>query len=286
MRRRFAMHSATIGAATLLETIDVARAADFDAIEIGDDTLAEHLAAGGTLGEVRQSLARTGVEALALTTTEPIALPRGTDEVAALARAHDSLCERAADVGCSFVIVRPPRPIDQAMTKVWHDTVTRTLASVSRAASEHGIRVALEFVGTGSSTVRTFAQAREVASGAAPPVGLVLDAFQFHAGASTWAMLEALDASSVCVVRLNDAERLPLEDLSDANRTLPGDGVIPMRELLRQVEGAGYRGAYSIQLTRSEYDDWEPRRRARVAHDSIEAVCAEKDEQEGLLDYD
>ena len=286
MKRRFAMHSATTGASTLLDAIDVARAGDFDAIEIGSDKLAEHLAAGGTLGEVRQSLGRTGIEALALSTTEPIALPRGTDDVAALARAHESLCESAADIGCSFLVVRPPRPMDQAMPRIWHDTVARTLASVSRTAADHGIRVALEFVGTGSSTVRTFAQAREIASAAAPPVGLVLDAFHFHAGASTYAMLDGLDAASVCIVRLNDSENLPLENLSDANRTLPGDGVIAMRELLRQVESVGYRGAYSIQLPRPEYYDWEPRRLARVAHESIEAVCAEKDEQEGLFDYD
>jgi predicted xylose isomerase-like sugar epimerase len=184
MKRRFAIHTTTIGTSTLLDTIDAAGLAHFDAIEIGDDKLAEHLAAGGTLGDVRQSLSRTGIEAISLSTTEPLALPRGTDDVSALARLHDSLCARAANLGCGTLVVRPPLPMEQVMPKVWHDTVTRTLAGVSRAAAGHGIRVALEFVGTGSSTVRTFAQAREMACAAAPPVGLVLDAFHFHAGAS------------------------------------------------------------------------------------------------------
>lgn len=286
MKRQLAMHSATTGTLGVLETIEVARVAQFDALEIDDDKLSRHVASGGTLDDVRAALARSSLEPISLTTREPLALPRGTDDVPALARTHEALCERAAVVGCRIIVIRPPRPLEKAMPKVWHDTATRTLASVSRAAAEYGITVALEFVGTGSSTVRTLAEGREMVGEPSPPIGLVLDAFQFYAGASTWAMLDTLDTSTVSIVRLNDAEKLPLEDLTAANRMLPGDGVVPMRELLRRIESAGYRGPYSIQLERPDYWDWEPRRLARVAHESIEAVCAEKDEQEGLLEYD
>ena len=286
MKRQLAMHSATTGTLGILETIEVAREAEFDALEIDAEKLSHHVAAGGTLDDVRRALARASIEPISLTTREPLALPRGTDDVPALARSHDALCERAAAVGCRIIVIRPPRPLEQVMPKVWHDTATRTIASIGRAAGEVGISVALEFVGTASSAVRTLAEGREMIAEPSPPVGLVLDAFHFYAGASTWAMLDMLDTSTVSIVRLNDAEKLPLEDLTAANRMLPGDGVVPMRELLRRVESAGYRGPYSIQLERPDYWDWEPRRLARVAHESIEAVCAEKDEQEGLLEYD
>lgn len=286
MKRRFAMHSTTTGALALLDTIDVARAAEFDAFEIGDDKFARHIAAGGTLDEVRDGLARAGVEPIAFTANEPLPLPRGTDDVAMFERSHQALCERVAALGCTLLVVHPPLQLDHATPRIWRDTTTRTLASISRAAGEHGIRVALEFVGTRGSTVRTLADAREIATSASPPVGLVLDAFHFYAGASTWDMLEGLDSSEVALVRLTDSQSLPLERLTDANRVLPGEGVVPMRELLRQVESAGYRGTYSIHLARPDYWDWEPRRLARVALESVESVCAEKDEMEGLLEYD
>jgi 2-keto-myo-inositol isomerase len=286
MKRRFAMHSTTMGAASLLDSIDIARSAEFDAFEIGDVKLAQHVAAGGTIDDVRDALVQAGIEALSFNSSEPLALPRGTDDVPALARSHDALCERVAALGCGLLVVRPPRELEHSTPKVWRDTASRTLASVGRAANAHGIRAALEFIGTGASTVRTLAAACEVAGSAAPPIGLVLDAFQFYAGASTWDMLDGVSADTVCLVRLNDSNKKPLEDLTDADRALPGDGVVPMRELLRQVESAGYRGAYSIQLSRPDYSEWEPRRLARVAHESLEAVCAEKDEQEGLLDYE
>jgi len=286
MKRRFAMHSTTTGALPLLDSIAVARAAEFDAFEVGDDKFARHIAAGGTLADVRDGLAGAGVEAVAFTANDPLPLPRGTDDVALFERSHRALCERVAALGCSLLVVHPPLLLDHATPNIWRDTATRTLASVSRAASACGIRVALEFVGTGDSAVRTLADAREIAAAASPPVGLVLDAFHFYAGASTWDMIDGLDPSAVALVRLTDSESLPLERLTDANRALPGDGVVPMRELLRQVESVGYRGTYSIHLARTDYWDWEPRRLARVAHESIESVCAEKDEMEGLLEYD
>lgn len=286
MKRVFAMHSTTTGALALLDSIDVARAAEFDAFEIGDDKFARHIAGGGTLDEVRHGLARAGIEPLAFTANDPLPLPRGTDDLAMFERSNHALCGRVAALGCAMLVVRSPLLLDHAAPLLWRDAATRTLASVSRAATECGIRVALEFVGTGDSAVRTLASAREIATSASPPVALVLDAFQFYAGASTFDMLDGLDPSDVALVRLTDSESLPLERLSDANRALPGDGVVPIRELLRHVEGAGYRGAYSIHLARPAYWDWEPRRLARVAHESIESVCAEKDELEGLLEYD
>jgi 2-keto-myo-inositol isomerase len=150
----------------------------------------------------------------------------------------------------------------------------------------HGVTVALEFLSTGASSVRTLTEARAVTATAFPRVGLVVDSFHFFAGASTWGMLDDLEPEAVALVRLNDAENRPLEDLTESNRLLPGDGVVPMRELLRRVESVGYHGVYSIQLSRPEYWEWKPQRLARVALESIESVCAEKDEQEGLLDYD
>jgi 2-keto-myo-inositol isomerase len=280
------MHSTTTGILGLLDSIEVARAAEFDGFEIGDDKFARHIAAGGTPEEVRDTLARAGIEAVSYSANDPLALPRGTDDVAMFEQVYQRLCRRIATLGCSMLIVHPPRMFDHATPALWRDTATRTLASISRAAMDHGIRVALEFDGTGASAVRTLADARQIATAPSPPVGLVLDAFQFHAGASTWGMLDGLEPSALCLVRLTDADRLPLGMLTDANRALPGDGVVPMRELLRQIESAGYRGTYSIQLARPDYWDWEPRRLARVAHESIESVCAEKDEQEGLLEYD
>jgi sugar phosphate isomerase/epimerase len=112
-----------------------------------------------------------------------------------------------------------------------------------------------------------------------------VDTFHFHAGGSTWAMMDALDPSLVCHVRLTDADPRPLKALRETHRALPGDGVFPFVDFLQRLESIGYDGLYSILLARPDYWQWDPRRVARVSLESIAAVCAEKDELAGALDY-
>jgi len=100
----------------------------------------------------------------------------------------------------------------------------------------------------------------------------VLDAFHFHAGGSTWGMLEGLDPERLFIVHLNDAEDRPLSQLTDAHRLLPGDGVIPLRDLVRRLETRGFEGPYSIELFRPEYYDWDPVELAKEALRRMQAL--------------
>jgi hypothetical protein len=106
-------------------------------------------------------------------------------------------------------------------------------------------------------------------------------------------MLDGLDAGSIALVRLVDADARSPETLTDADRLLPGDGVIPLRELVRRVEALDDDVQYSVKLcvpaddprdTRG-YGQWSVSRLATVARESAEALCAEVDEQDGRLDY-
>ena len=106
-------------------------------------------------------------------------------------------------------------------------------------------------------------------------------------------MLDGLDAGSIALVRLVDADGRPPETLTDSDRLLPGDGVIPLRDLVRHVESLGNELQYSVNLcvraddprdTRG-YGQWSVSRLAMGARESAEALCAEVDEQDGRLDY-
>ena len=86
-------------------------------------------------------------------------------------------------------------------------------------------------------------------------------------------------------MRLTDCAERPFNELSDRDRELAGDGVLPLRDFLRRVERLGYRGPYSIEVRRPEHSRWPPNQFARAALESIAAICAEADEQDGVLDY-
>jgi 2-keto-myo-inositol isomerase len=99
--------------------------------------------------------------------------------------------------------------------------------------------------------------------------------FHFYVGGSTVEMLAGLKAEQLFLVHLDDAENRPRPTLTDGHRLLPGDGVIPLRDLVGRVEALGYRGVYSIELFRPEYYDWDPVVLARAALQKMEALFAQ-----------
>lgn len=284
MTRRFAIHGATLGATALFDDISVASDSGFDAIEIHGAKLESYLGAGGTLGALRGHLERARLEPLSLRVPEATSGGGGgADDQQAR---YTLACARAASIGCSNLVVTAPKANGSHDPDATRAATARSLRSVANLAEEAGVRVAFEFVGTPDSAVRTLAAAREIVREAGDErIGLVIDAFHFHNGASTWAMFEALDPSLIVIARLEDADKRPLDQLGDADRLLPGDGVLALRDFVRNLESTGYAGVYSIELHRSPYERWEPRRLARAARESMEAVCAEVEEAEGRLDY-
>jgi 2-keto-myo-inositol isomerase len=285
MLRRFALHGATLGGDDLLGDIVAARDAGADAIEIQYSKLQSYFAGGGESAELRDHLRLSGLEPVALTDT-PGSVPLvGTRSAETLQRWR-TLCARATALDCRCVVATPGTLIGAAEPRAVRRAAAVTLRAMAEAALEHGIQAAFEFHGPRTSAVRTLAAAREVLESADhPAAGLVIDAFHFHTGGSTYEMLEGLDPQLVLLVRLEDADSRAPATLTDANRLLPCDGVLPLRDFVRKLREIGYDGLFSIALYGSAYREWGRRHLAHVARESVEALCAELDEREGLLDY-
>ena len=57
----------------------------------------------------------------------------------------------------------------------------------------------------------------------------------------------------VRLVHINDVESKPREAMTDADRLLPGEGVLPLDAMLRALAANGYDGAYSLEVMRPVY---------------------------------
>ncbi|MDI7277470.1 MAG: TIM barrel protein, partial [Anaerolineae bacterium] len=89
------------------------------------------------------------------------------------------------------------------------------------------------------------------------------------------ASLSAFDVDRLVIVHINDVERLPLAQLTDSHRLLPGEGVLPLREILAPLAGRGYRGAYSLEVMRPAYRERDPLEYASAGRQAIERVLRE-----------
>jgi 2-keto-myo-inositol isomerase len=133
-------------------------------------------------------------------------------------------------------------------------------------AKPHGVRLAYEFLGFADCTVNSLAQCAVIVEKVARPnVGLVLDTFHFFAGGSALASIRDVDPRRIFMVHLNDVERVPRRKMHDALRLYPGEGIIPLRGILKELRGIGYTGKMSVEIFRPQYWSRSPLQVAQQA---------------------
>ena len=265
MSRRFGLNGATTGPAELLADVRAAQEAGYYGVEIRDSKLQQYLDGGGSAYALRKQLTDAGLEVISLNSLLRSTLATGADRIGVMRRCR-TLCEWAAGLDCPYVIAVPSFRAGAPPGTDIRDATMASLTEMGEIGARYGVRIGFEFLGFADCSVNSLGVAREIVEALNhPSVGLVIDAFHFHAGGSTWGMLDGLDPERLFVVHLDDAEDLPPNQLTDAHRLLPGDGVIPLRDLVRRLETLGYQGPYSIELFRPEYYEWDPVQLAKEA---------------------
>jgi 2-keto-myo-inositol isomerase len=267
------LNGATTGPSVGLQAdIALAGAAGFHFVELRDDKVEAHLARGGTLDAARDALARAGVRCASLNALEDATLAEGAAWDARLAR-WETLCRWAQGLGTDLVIAVPSRrPAGMDLGEVTRRT-RLALGRLATAAGRYGVRTGFEFLGFGWCSVNTLAQAVEVVRGLdASGVGLVVDTFHCHVGGVDPGDLRRIDPGRLFLIHLDDCADRSRHELTDADRVLPGAGVMPLVEMIRALATAGYAGGYSVELFRPEYWAWDPALLARRAFEHARAV--------------
>jgi 2-keto-myo-inositol isomerase len=169
------------------------------------------------------------------------------------------LSQYARSLACQWIIAVPGRAPDGLQWKAARGNTVAALQEMGGIAESYGVGIAFEFLGFPWSSVRTAAQAWEVVQETdRTNVGMVVDTCHFYAGGSTSDSIGALDSSKVAILHINDVEPLPRDTITDANRLFPGDGVIPLRQIIGDFRKIGYDDVASVEIFRPEYWQRDP----------------------------
>ncbi len=243
--------------------VQIASAAGYDVLEITATKLDQYLQAH-SLADALKLLDGARLKAHAINSIEKIAsAPR--DNVLARTR---QLCEYARALNCPWIVVVPgPAPADAKWATICDHTVN-ALRAMSDIAVSFNVNLAFEFLGFGWCSVRTLAQSWEIVQKVSRAnVGFVIDTCHFYAGGSTLESIGAVDARKMAIFHINDVEAMPKEQIEDANRLFPGDGVIPLQEIIGAVRGIGFDGVASVEIFRPAYWARDPLGVAREARE-------------------
>lgn len=106
-----------------------------------------------------------------------------------------------------------------------------------------------------------------------PKACLLADVYHLHKGGSGFAGLRLLSGEAMQVFHMNDyPANPPRAEITDAHRVYPGDGVAPLKEMLRDLRRIGFRGVLSLELFNRDYWQQDPLRVARTGREKLQAV--------------
>jgi len=254
---KLGLNGATTMKADLFADIQAAGDAGFDLIEIWAAKLDRALAEKG-LGAVQDALARAGVQPWAINSIEHISFRNQDDEIVIKERCRQ-LSGIARQIGCPYIVVVPGKaPADATEQEALAESAR--ILSVLADIAGPDVGLAFEFIGGQGLSVGTLGQAVDaVALCRRDNVGVVLDCFHFYTGGSSFADFDRLKAEKLFIFHINDAEARPREDLRDSHRLLPGEGILPLKEILSE-------------LFRPEYWERDPGELARACKASMEKL--------------
>lgn len=241
---RMALNGSTLGPCSLAEELDAASRAGFSLVELRAPKLEGVRNLDGLL-------AAHNLRAWSVNSLEG-AGERDLDEEARRQAAW------AASCGCPYVVCVPGRERDGLEEAVGH------LGAICAA---EGATLAFEFMGFPWAAVRSLGEALRVHAG---PV--VIDTFHWVLGDRNLHELAALDPARLAVVHVNDAPSRDLAALGDADRVLPGEGVLELDAFYSTLRGTGYDGVYSVELFNPRLWAEGPLAAARRAHGALEGL--------------
>jgi len=157
-------------------------------------------------------------------------------------------------LNCPYIVLVPsPRPQGISDKEVYEESV-KVLREISNRFKKYKVKFAFEFLGFSWCSVSTVEQDIEIVKAVnRNNIGLVLDTFHFYAGGSTLDAINTMDKDKLYILHINDGEDLPKQDLQDAHRLYPGEGVIPLKEIISKLREIRYDGPVSIEMFRPEY---------------------------------
>ena len=274
----FGLNTSTIRGQKLsiVEEIELARKAGYQAMEPWIDELERYAGSGGSLEDLGKRFRDAGISvesAIGFFDWVVDDRERRRKGLESARRAMD-LVRR---VGGKRLAAPPVGATDQRMADML--PIAERYRTLLELGDEIGVVPQVEVWG-GSKTLSRLGEAAEVAIEAHHPKACILpDVYHLYRGGSGFDGIKLLGRDSIHVFHFNDYPAdPPREKATDADRVYPGDGVAPLTGLIRDLAAGGFHVTLSLELFNRKLWNQDPltvlqaglAKMKAVVHESLE----------------
>jgi sugar phosphate isomerase/epimerase len=174
-------------------------------------------------------------------------------------------------VGGKRLAAPPVGATDHAMPDLYR--VAERYRALLELGDRTGVVPEVEVWGP-SKTLGRLGEAAMVAMESDHPSACILpDVYHLHRGGSSLGGVKLLAPRAIHVFHFNDyPPDPPREKLTDAHRVYPGDGVAPLKTLLRDLDEGGFQVMLSLELFNRRYWAQDPLTVARTGFEKMNAL--------------
>lgn len=262
---RYCLNTSTIRGQklSLVEEIDIAAQAGYQAIEPWISEIEAYVRTGGLLPDLRKRISDCGLSVESAIGFAEWIVDDDARRAKGLEQARREM-ELVQQIGGKRIAAPAAGATD--VSNIDYLTVAERYRALLAIGDHMGVVPQVEVWGF-SKILNRLGQAVLVAVESGHPQACVLpDVYHLYKGGSDFHGLKLLSAAAVHVFHMNDyPANPPRQAINDSDRVYPGDGIAPLTDILRTLREINFDGYLSIELFNPTYWQQDPLEVARRA---------------------
>jgi 2-keto-myo-inositol isomerase len=250
--------------------LEVASKAGYGSVEIWINTLQDYLKTGGTLAEAKRIIGDLGLkveDAIGFATWI-------VDDKSARAKALEQLkleMDQLAQIGCMRIAAPPMGATTGASLDL--GSVAERYRTILELGDKTGVVPHLELWGFSKNLSRVGEILYVAAEASHPSARLLMDVYHLHKGGSGMDSVKNVGKPLVEIFHINDyPDTPPKETITDADRVYAGDGVAPLKELLKNLKNPEKPVILSFEVFNKDYYAQDPLLVAKTGLEKMKQV--------------